>query len=96
MGQKVFKNSSLIVSTGYYYPARPVDEKDLLLLSLHDCADTGRCVAEDSCAASAQCAVSQSVCEFQDYCNHLYYIDGRCDCMWAWKRTAGLVLPVSA
>lgn len=95
MGQKVFRNGSLIISTGYYYPTRPVDEEDLLLLSFHDHAGTGRCV-DDSCTAAMLCAVSQAVCEFQDYCNHLYYIDGRCDCPSAWKRTAGLVLPVSA
>ena len=34
-------------------------------------------------------------CEFRDFCSQLYYIDGKCRCMTAWKRSAGLVLPVS-
>jgi hypothetical protein len=40
--------------------------------------------------------IDQSACEFQDYCNHLYCIDGRCDCPWSWKKSAGLALPASA
>lgn len=40
--------------------------------------------------------VDQSACEFQDFCNHLYCIDGRCDCPWSWKKSAGLALPASA
>jgi len=50
----------------------------------------------DPDAAASLDIVDQSACEFRDYCNHLYYIDGRCNCLWSWTKTAGLVLPVSA
>lgn len=35
-------------------------------------------------------------CEFRDFCNRLYYIDGKCRCSTSWRRSAGLALPVSA
>ena len=35
-------------------------------------------------------------CEFKDYCNRLYYIDGKCTCAMGWKRSTGLVLPLTA
>ncbi len=35
-------------------------------------------------------------CEFRDFCNRLYYIDGECRCTTSWRRSAGLALPVSA
>lgn len=37
----------------------------------------------------------ESSCEFRDFCNRLYYIDGTCRCMTAWNRSAGLALPIS-
>lgn len=37
----------------------------------------------------------ESSCEFRDFCSRLYYIDGQCRCMTAWRRSAGLALPVS-
>ncbi len=37
----------------------------------------------------------ENTCEFRDFCNRLYYIDGGCRCMTAWKRSVGLALPIS-
>ncbi len=39
---------------------------------------------------------SRFVCEFRDYCNHLYVIDGTCDCASTWRRKPGFALPASA
>ena len=40
--------------------------------------------------------IEGSACEFKDFCNRLYYIDGKCRCTASWRRSAGLALPVSA
>jgi len=41
-------------------------------------------------------SVEGNACEFRDFCNRLYYIDGKCRCMTSWRKSAGLALPVSA
>lgn len=41
-------------------------------------------------------SVEGNACEFRDFCNRLYYVDGKCRCMTLWRRSAGLALPVSA
>ncbi len=55
----------------------------------------GRCLSVGPDEMAALLFIEQSACEFQDYCNHLYCVDGRCDCPWSWKKSAGLVLPAS-
>jgi hypothetical protein len=40
--------------------------------------------------------VEGNACEFRDFCNRLYYIDGKCRCMTSWRRSTGLALPVAA
>jgi hypothetical protein len=94
MGQKVFKNSSMISFTGYY-PTREAYESGLLVSSFNESADADRHTLKTSWASSPKCRANQSVCEFQDYCNHLYYINDRCDCASVWKKTTGLVIPTS-
>jgi hypothetical protein len=63
--------------------------------SAEDFADS-RYLFADLDEMAALSFIDQSACEFQDYCNHLYCIDGRCDCPWSWKKSAGLALPASA
>jgi hypothetical protein len=36
----------------------------------------------------------QTACEFADYCNHRYTVESTCCCKEAWKKRAGLALPV--
>ena len=98
MGQKVLKNSSIMSLTGCYV-TREVYESGLLISSQQESADVPHRTLNASCTISSQCLLhgsyNQRLCDFQDYCNHLYYINDRCDCASAWKKTAGLVIPTS-
>jgi len=95
MGQKVFKNRNMTSLTGYY-PTREAYESGLLVSSFNESAGADHRTLKTSWATSPKCHVNQSVCEFQDYCNHLYYINDRCDCASVWKKTTGLVIATSA
>ncbi|MCX5814017.1 MAG: hypothetical protein NT178_15960 [Proteobacteria bacterium] len=98
MGQKVFKNNSMMTFEGFY-PTREAYESCLSGPSLKESTNVHQHTFNTFCAGSPECRrqdkIGQSVCEFQDYCNHLYYIDDRCDCASVWKKTAGLVIPIS-
>jgi hypothetical protein len=96
MGQKVFKKSSMMTFEGFY-PTREEHENCLPESFLKVSTNIG---LNTFCTGSFQCclrqdSVEQSVCEFRDYCNHLYYIDDKCDCASVWKKTTGLVIPIS-
>jgi hypothetical protein len=97
MGQKVF-NGSLMSFTGYY-PTREAYESGLLGSSFKESAGTHQQTLKAPYAPSPQSllhdSAHQSACEFQDYCNHLYYINDRCCCASSWKKTTGLVIPTS-
>jgi hypothetical protein len=96
MGQKALKNSSMVSYTGYY-PTPEAYESGLLVSSFNQSADTDRqALKTSSVTRFPECCVNQSSCEFQDYCNHLYFIHERCNCASTWKKTAGLALPTSA
>jgi hypothetical protein len=97
MAQKVF-NSSL-KSFSEYYPTREVYESGLIGSSLKGSAGVDRQTSKGPYTLSPQCLLyggaHQSDCEFQDYCNHLYYINDRCCCASSWKKMTGLVIPTS-
>ncbi|MBA4391200.1 MAG: hypothetical protein C0399_09700 [Syntrophus sp. (in: bacteria)] len=94
MGQKIF-NGSLMSFTGYY-PTREAYESGLLVSSFKESAGIHHQTSKVSYTTSPQCLLSdQTACEFQDYCNHLYYINDRCCCASSWKKMTGLVLPTS-
>ncbi len=95
MGQRVLENSSLM-SLLEHYPTRVTQSGDTPGVSLHGCAEADyRGTLRTVGTVSRGYCSDKAGCEFQDYCNHLYYIDDRCDCAWTWKRTTGLVLPTS-
>ena len=97
MGQKVF-NGSFMSFTGHY-PTREAYESGLIGSSFKEPAGEHRQISKGPHATSPQCLLyggaHQSACEFQDYCNHLYYIDDRCCCASSWKKMTGLVIPTS-
>lgn len=82
-----------------FYPTREAYESYLSEPSPKTSANMHQHTSDTLCAESPQCrhqdSIGQSVCEFQDYCNHLYYTDDKCDCASAWKKTTGLVIPTS-
>jgi hypothetical protein len=99
MGQKAFKNNSMMTLEGFY-PARGAYESYPSGFSHKESANVHQYAFNTFCVGSSQrCSrqddTGQSGCEFQDYCNHLYYIDDRCDCASAWQKTTGLVIPTS-
>jgi hypothetical protein len=99
MGQKVFKNNSEMGSESIS-PTYEVYESCLSVSSHKKFTAIHQQTLNTFSAGFSQCRLSQditgqSVCEFQDYCNHLYYINDKCDCAYAWKKTTGLVIPTS-
>jgi|GEM_PF-3044002 len=99
MGQKVFKNNSMMAFEGFY-PARDAYEIYPSGFSHKETANAHQRTlntfyVETSKYCPCQDGAGQSVCEFQDYCNHLYYINDRCDCASVWHKTTGLVIPTS-
>jgi hypothetical protein len=99
MGQKVFKNNSEMTFERFY-PTHEVYESWLSGSSLKKSTNMLRHTLNSFCAGSFECGLSQditgqSACEFQDYCNHLYFIDDKCDCTCTWQKTTGLVIPTS-
>lgn len=88
----------MMISEGFYpvqetyenYLSGPPLKKSV---NMHQSAFNAFCIESPQCCR--QDGNNKSFCEFQDYCNHLYYIDDRCDCASAWKKTAGLVIPTS-
>jgi hypothetical protein len=97
MGQKFFKKNSEMTFEGIY-PAYEIQESYFSGSSLKKSADMHQHVLNTISAEFSKCCLSQdikgqSVCEFQDYCNHLYYIDDKCDCACTWQKTTGLVIP---
>jgi hypothetical protein len=98
MGQKVFKNNSIMTLEGVY-PTLDAYKSCLSGPTLRESTNMHHHTFNASCGESPWCStrdgIGQSICEFQDYCNHLYYINDRCDCASAWKKTTGLVMPKS-
>jgi hypothetical protein len=97
MGQKVFKNNSRMTFEGFY-STNNVYESCLSAPFLKESTNAYQHMFNTFCDGYSQCCLSQdsigqSLCEFQDYCNHLYYMDDRCDCALAWQKTTGLVIP---
>ncbi|NLT22022.1 MAG: hypothetical protein GXX82_03145 [Syntrophorhabdus sp.] len=84
-----------ILDTTHLMTLPRTGERNPFTSSLEDFADDS-CLFAGLDEMVALSFIDQSACEFQDYCNHLYCIDGRCDCPWSWKKSAGLALPASA
>lgn len=95
MGQRVFRNGHPVFFTGHYLSSA-AHGSDFPVPSLNGPDETVSQAWEASCSPYPGYCAGQSECEFRDYCNHLYYSDGRCDCMLVWRKTTGLVLPASA
>ncbi len=99
MGQKAFKNNTMMTLEGLY-PTREACESYPSGFSHKESANAHQHTFNAFCAGisqrcSRQESIGQSMCEFQDYCNHLYYIDDRCDCASVWQKRTGLVIPTS-
>lgn len=97
MGQRVFSGSFMGFAGSY--TTRAAYESGLLGSSLKESTGGSYQSLETSNITSPQCLLRdnthQATCEFQDYCNHRYYIDDRCCCATSWKKMTGLVIPTS-
>lgn len=86
MGQRIDKHKSIISYAEFYPSFQGFDEE--ISVSFQD--------GELPTDKVALRVYDKFPCEFQDYCNHLYYSNGKCNCSMGWKKRTGLALPVSA